>query len=218
MHEDGGRGQVARAAGARGAPLRAGGAFDVGRLADRRAAEVKEAVREFFARDGAFPGRRLAFSEAESAALWGGWRCEDSDGPLGEALLAIERRLPRRLRRATAVPSEEQKKREKEESEEMGRKFRAFAGPSVRFECSMLQTALEGADGLVTWRDVKCEDEDDFDALWSRQWQLADSVVEDEELWLPVVKPSVWVGPSSMLESWGMGVKDGRRGGRTLSL
>ena len=29
---------------------------------------------------------------------------------------------------------------------------------------------MEGEDGVVRWRDVTCEDVDDFDALWSEEW------------------------------------------------
>ena len=50
----------------------------------------------------------------------------------------------------------------------------------LRFECSMLQTAVEGSDGQISWRDVTCEDADDFEALWALQWIMADHV---ETMW-----------------------------------
>ena len=75
----------------------------------------------------------------------------------------------------------------------------------------MLQTAIEGVDGSVSWRDVSCEDADDFEALWQRPWLLADAVKKDEMLCLPCEKPKDWGRPASMVESWRQGVKDGNR-------
>jgi hypothetical protein len=76
------------------------------------------------------------------------------------------------------------------ELQELVQKFREFALPRVHFDCSMLQTRVEGADGVVWWRDVKCdEDEDDFEALWSTNWQMCDYEVGDEALFLPIRRP-----------------------------
>ena len=46
----------------------------------------------------------------------------------------------------------------------------AVPWPRLHFECSMVQTAVEDAEGVVTWRDVNCDDEDDYEVLWSREW------------------------------------------------
>ena len=52
---------------------------------------------------------------------------------------------------------------------------KASNGPRLHFECSMLQTAVEGEDGVVRWRDVTCDDVDDFEALWSTEWATVET-------------------------------------------
>jgi hypothetical protein len=77
--------------------------------------------------------------------------------------------------------------------------FRGRVGRRVRFECCMLQTAVEDADGVVKWRDLTCEDDDDFDALWSRGWRTCDFDKGDEALLVPSMKPEVWSGPEDLV-------------------
>ena len=43
--------------------------------------------------------------------------------------------------------------------------FKVAPRPRLQFECSMLQTAVEDAAGVVSWRDVRCDEEDDLTAL-----------------------------------------------------
>ncbi len=83
-------------------------------------------------------------------------------------------------------------------------------GPRLHFECSMLQTAVEGEDGVVRWRDVRCEDEDDFQALWSDDWAAVESLKGDAELWLPVERGAMQ-SPLDMLQSLAAGKQDGHR-------
>ena len=61
--------------------------------------------------------------------------------------------------------------------------------PRLHFECSMLQTAFEDAEGVLRWRDVVCADEDDFDGLWSREWLQMDFLAGDQILFLPEAMP-----------------------------
>ena len=72
--------------------------------------------------------------------------------------------------------------------------------PHLRFECSMLQAMREGADGKVTWRDMCCEDADDFEELFSAGWRVELDVIEgDSSLHLPEAKPAGWTGPWDMI-------------------
>ena len=205
-HEDGEGAGTACASGARAAKARARRAFDVGRLADRRAAELVDEVKEFLAGGGA-AGRRVRISAAEAAALWDGWRRKrEAQGvdSLGQVLLEIARRMPGRGRAVVeGVAGEEKEDELREESGRLGESFRGHVRRRrrVRFECSMLQTAVESVDGSVSWRDVACGDEDDFDALWSRRWLLGDSVKEDRVLLVPAERPEGWQ-PACMLNTW----------------
>ena len=101
----------------------------------------------------------------------------------------------------------------------MGDDFRQFDKmPGVHFECSMLQTAVEGPDGIVAWRDVQCGvqegdkyvggDPDDFEALWSQQWRVSDFCEKDDAAYLPCSKSEKWTCPAHMAESWKKGAAD----------
>ena len=81
-------------------------------------------------------------------------------------------------------------------------------GRQVYFDCSMLQKAIEGADGSVKWEDVSCDaDADDFAMLWSREWLIGDFGVKDETLSLVAERPdNAWLEPARLFRS----LKEGR--------
>ena len=77
-----------------------------------------------------------------------------------------------------------------------------FERRSLHFDCSMLQKRVVGADGKLSWQDVKCEEEDDFAALWSGNWDpLSDLAKGDEALYLPVERRGDWRAPRDMIQA-----------------
>ena len=99
---------------------------------------------------------------------------------LGTKLLELEslkrRRARGRIGEASLSPEEVE-----EELVVVEREFCAVVPrPRVRFECSMVQAPVENSEGTVSWRDVTCEDADDFDALCSGRWLVTDFVEEGE--------------------------------------
>ena len=70
----------------------------------------------------------------------------------------------------------------------------AVRPPGVRFECSMLQTRASNASGSMRWKDVSCDDPDDFASLWRREASADDLITGDEVLCLPPVRPEQWTG------------------------
>ena len=84
----------------------------------------------------------------------------------------------------------------------------------------MLQTAVEDACGVVSWRGVTCEDEDDFVSLWVRRWAAEDFVAGDPVLFIPEVKPAAWVAPTDMVAASARGEVGGGVAilGRVLSV
>ena len=156
-----GIGRAVPARGVRGAKACAQHAWDVGLLADRRAAELVDLARQFLVQKrGCGKRRRFQISREEGEALWDGWAgslegIERREGgqracSVGKVLYAIERR-------AIGVSSGVDGVALADAEAKIGAEFCEFDKlPRVRFECSMLQTAVEGADGAVTWRDVQC--------------------------------------------------------------
>ena len=71
----------------------------------------------------------------------------------------------------------------------------------LRFECCMLQTAWEDSEGLVRWRDMRCEeDPDDFDTLRDSVWKVTDFARDDAVLLLPSAAEVDWERPAQMLD------------------
>jgi hypothetical protein len=168
--------------------------------------------------------RRFQISREEGEALWDAWGgslegIEEREGgrracSVGKVLYAIERR-------ATRASSGVDDPALADVEAKIGAEFCEFDKlPRVRFECSMLQTAVEGADGVVTWRDVQCGvregskwqggDPDDFEALWSQEWCVGDFVEDDEVCLVPTSQPDDWTQPLKMSESWNSGGRDNR--------
>ena len=149
------------ALGARGSRMRAQHGLDVGLLADRRKAEVVDAARQFLVQERGREGRRcFRISHEDGEALWDAWSGplggrERAEGgrrarSLGAVLLAIQRRAGGAARPVGGEACADIEA-------ELGEAFCKFHPlPCMRFECSMLQTAVEGADGVVSWRDVQC--------------------------------------------------------------
>ena len=54
----------------------------------------------------------------------------------------------------------------------------------------MLQAAEEDANGVVSWRDVRCSEGDDVKALWTLGWEVTDFMSEDKALALPAAAPT----------------------------
>ena len=89
-------------------------------------------------------------------------------------------RLKERVSGAVEQDEEERWRAERD----LERRFRKESSwPALKFECSMLQTLVEGADGAVSWRELKCGtssssgasasargDVDDFEMLWNPAW------------------------------------------------
>ena len=72
----------------------------------------------------------------------------------------------------------------------------------LRFECCMLQTAWEDTEGLVRWRDMRCEeDPDDFQTLRHSVWKVTDFAREDAVLLLPPAAEVNWERPAQMLDA-----------------
>ena len=95
-----------------------------------------------------------------------------------------------RSRRLKLEEKEAQLREYERLSEEIEAAFvKAVPWPRLHFECSMLQTAFEDAEGVLRWRDVVCADEDDVDGLWSREWLQMDFVGGDQVLSLPATMP-----------------------------
>ena len=81
--------------------------------------------------------------------------------------------------------------------------------PRARFECSMVQTAVESAEGVVSWRDVTCGDVDDFDALCSRRWMVTDFAEEEDLAYFPYSRPESWKTPADMCAAMRLGADGG---------
>ena len=123
----------------------------------------------------------MQISKAAREVLWAGWQSrwlapEHADREALRTVLGdIVRRAFGRTREWT-----------KAELDELERSlWECEQAPRVYFECSMLQTAYETAEGVVKWRDMRCDDEDDYKALWSRKWLDLDFGKGDDVLLLP---------------------------------
>ena len=68
----------------------------------------------------------------------------------------------------------------------------------VAFECSMLQTAEEDEQGRVKWRDLTCQDADDFDALLNFACLASDFACGDTVALVPSGEEMVWQSPVDM--------------------
>ena len=99
------------------------------------------------------------------------------------------------------------------EERALARRFRDVASfPSLKFECSMLQTPVVQKDGRVAWREVRCSgtdsagpsagvvgDPDDFEMLWNPEWRVGRDVAEDDAvLLLPAERPEEWAEPADL--------------------
>ncbi len=166
--------------------------FDVGLLYERRAAELVDDVRRYLVEQRGCARRRFQISHAEARALWDA-HCEveareeakkkrvqeaadtqkgvsdampgDERHPFGKLMLEIERRA-KRIQDANGDDMSLLMEQAELEGDFGKRHWRR----QVRFDCSMLQTAVESPDGTVSWRDMKCRhdeggDENDFEAL-----------------------------------------------------
>ena len=215
--------------GGRAGEVRGRHAFDVGRLADRRAADLVGVARKFLCAERGCGGRRrFQISSEEGDALWRAWvhlaasvaggseaETAELSRLFGRQLLGIELRA-KGAQGGGAGASDSPADAE----ESVASAFRKFVGlPRLSFECSMLQTAVEDSDGNVTWRDVQCGarvhdgwrggDPDDFDALWSMRWSAGNFDEGDEGCLLPPSRPADWTCPADMSRSWERGVEDG---------
>ena len=66
----------------------------------------------------------------------------------------------------------------------------------------MLQTAWEDSEGLVRWRDMRCEeDPDDFETLRHGVWKVTDFARDDAVLLLPSASEVDWERPAQMLDA-----------------
>ena len=105
--------------------------------------------------------------------------------------------IDRRMRRKSAVDMDAGK---------MERSLvRDILRVGFRFDCSMLQTQDFNRDGELQWRDVCCDDEDDFISLWSKCLDSVDFMVTDQVLCLPSERPKHWMGPQDMQVNWLLG-------------
>ena len=59
----------------------------------------------------------------------------------------------------------------------------------------MLQTREPTATGSMRWKDVSCDDPDDFASLWLHEASTDDLLTGDEVFCLSPVKPEQWLGP-----------------------
>ena len=76
----------------------------------------------------------------------------------------------------------------------------------------MLQKSVEGDNGEMLWKDMTCDDADDFAALWKAPWCGRDSAKGDMVLWLPPARPTNWT-PVDLSMCYEAGDKDGNKVG-----
>ena len=56
----------------------------------------------------------------------------------------------------------------------------------------MLQTAWEDEEGMVRWRDLSCDDPDDFQTLGRQAWKVTDFERGDAVLMMPAAAEARW--------------------------
>ena len=132
---------------------------------------------------------RVIVSNADAERAWKACR-----GRTAELRVVLGELVDVRRRRGVVSTPAELEAYEKDFLDRFGYSFRRH----VAFECSMLQTAGEDEQGRVKWRDLTCQDADDFDEFLKFATLTSDVVYGDTLALVPFGEEMAWHSPVDM--------------------
>jgi len=132
---------------------------------------------------------RVIVSNADAERAWKA--CRERTGDLRVVLGEL---VDARRGRGVVSTSLELQGYEEEFLDRFGSAFRKH----LAFECSMLQTLEEDEQGKMKWRDLTCQDADDFAGLLNFATRTSDIVCDDKVALVPSGEQMLWRKPVEM--------------------